>query len=156
LLGFLGLPEVVPLSSELLALPTVALVTVWWIIGLPMLVFLAALQQIPTDIYEAAALDNAGRWRTLTRITLPALRRTIMLVTVIEIIRQFQVFPQILLMTGGGPNNSTRPIVEFIYEHAFMDLSLGYAAAASQVLFAVMLVAVSLQLWLERERKDPR
>jgi multiple sugar transport system permease protein len=156
LLGFLGLPEVVPLSSELLALPTVALVTVWWIIGLPMLVFLAALQQIPTDIYEAAALDNAGRWRTLTRITLPALRRTIMLVTVIEIIRQFQVFPQILLMTGGGPNNSTRPIVEFIYEQAFMDLSLGYASAASQVLFAVMLVGVSLQLWLERERKDPR
>jgi multiple sugar transport system permease protein len=148
-----GLHDVSPLNSEWLALPTLAVVTVWWIVGLPMIVFLAALQQIPPDIYEAAALDNAGRWRTLTRITMPMLSRTIMLVTVVEIIRQFQVFPQMFLMTSGGPNNSTRSIVQFVYEQAFMDLSLGYASAASQVLFAVMLVGVALQLWLERERR---
>jgi multiple sugar transport system permease protein len=152
-LAHLGLHDVSPLNSEWLALPTLAVVTVWWIVGLPMIVFLAALQQIPPDIYEAAALDNAGRWRTLTRITMPMLSRTIMLVTVVEIIRQFQVFPQMFLMTSGGPNNSTRSIVQFVYEQAFMDLSLGYASAASQVLFAVMLVGVALQLWLERERR---
>ena len=152
-LAHLGLPDVSPLTSEWLALPTLAVVTVWWIVGLPMIVFLAALQQIPPDIYEAAALDNAGRWRTLTRITMPMLSRTIMLVAVVEIIRQFQVFPQMFLMTSGGPNNSTRSIVQFVYEQAFMDLSLGYASAASQVLFAVMLVGVALQLWLERERR---
>ncbi|HWW73005.1 MAG TPA: sugar ABC transporter permease [Duganella sp.] len=156
LLGHLGLPALSPLTSEALALPTIALVTVWWIIGLPMMVFLAALQQIPPEIYEAAALDNSSRWRTLTRITLPLMRRTVVLVAVIEIIRQFQVFPQVWLLTGGGPNNSTRSIVQFIYEQAFMDLSLGYASAASQVLFAVMMVGVSLQLWLERERREPR
>lgn len=153
LLAMLGLPEVTPLASEVLALPMIAVVTVWWIVGLPMIVFLAALQQIPVEIYEAAALDDAGRWRTFTRITMPMMRRTIVLVAVIEIIRQAQVFPQMWLMTSGGPNNSTRSIVQFIYEQAYMDLSLGYASAASQVLFAVMLLGVSLQLWLEREPK---
>lgn len=156
LLAVLGLPEVTPLASELLALPMIAVVTVWWIVGLPMIVFLAALQQIPADIYEAAALDDAGRWRTFTQITMPMMRRTIALVAVIEIIRQAQVFPQMWLMTSGGPNNSTRSIVQFIYEQAYMDLSLGYASAASQVLFAVMLLGVSLQLWLQREPKAPQ
>jgi len=156
LLTTLGLPEVPLLTSDSLALLTVALVTVWWIIGLPMILFLSALQQIPSDIYEAAALDNTSRWRTLTRITLPSLKRTIVLVALIEMIRQFQVFPQIMLMTNGGPNNTTRPIVQFIYEQAFMQLSLGYAAAASQVLLAIMLIGVSAQLWLERDRKVAR
>jgi len=156
LLTALGLPEVPLLTSDSLALLTVALVTVWWIIGLPMILFLSALQQIPSDIYEAAALDNTSRWRTLTRITLPSLKRTIVLVALIEMIRQFQVFPQIMLMTNGGPNNTTRPIVQFIYEQAFMQLSLGYAAAASQVLLAIMLIGVSAQLWLERDRQVAR
>jgi multiple sugar transport system permease protein len=154
LLAWLGLPEAAPLTSDLLALPTVALITVWWIIGLPMIVFLAALQQIPPDIYEAAALDNAGRWRTFTRITMPLLSRTIVLVTVIEVIRQFQVFPQVWMLTSGGPNNSTRSLVQFVYERAFMDLALGSASAASHVLLLVMLEGVSLQLWLERERRS--
>ena len=153
ILSALGLPEIPLLTSDALALPTVALVTVWWIIGLPMMLFLSALQQIPGDIYEAAALDNTPRWRTLTRITLPSLKRTVVLVALIEVIREFQVFPQIMLMTNGGPNNTTRSIVQFIYEQAFMQLSLGYAAAASQVLFAIMLIGVSAQLWLERDRR---
>lgn len=153
ILAALGLPEIPLLTSDALALPTVALVTVWWIIGLPMMLFLSALQQIPGDIYEAAALDNTSRWRSLTRITLPSLKRTVVLVALIEVIREFQVFPQIMLMTNGGPNNTTRSIVQFIYEQAFMQLSLGYAAAASQVLFAIMLIGVSAQLWLERDRR---
>ncbi|HEV6968013.1 sugar ABC transporter permease [Roseateles sp.] len=152
----LGLPELPLLTSDHLALLTIALVTVWWIIGLPMILFLSALQQIPADIYEAAALDHTPRWRVLTHITLPSLKRAIVLATLIEVIRQFQVFPQILLMTNGGPNNSTRSIVQFIYEQAFMQLSLGYATAASQVLLAIMLVGVSAQLWLERDRGGAR
>lgn len=156
LLTALGLPELPLLTDENLALLTVALITVWWIIGLPMILFLSALQQIPAELYEAAALDNASRWRTLTRVTLPSLKRAIVLVALIELIRQFQVFPQILLMTNGGPNNSTRPIVQFIYEQAFMQLSLGYATAASQILLAIMLVGVSAQIWIERDRKGGR
>ncbi|WP_457353492.1 carbohydrate ABC transporter permease [Roseateles sp. P5_D6] len=152
----MGLPELPLLTSDNLALLTVALVTVWWIIGLPMIMFLSALQQIPSDIYEAAALDNTPRWRVFTHITLPSLKRAIILVALIEVIRQFQVFPQIMLMTNGGPNNTTRSVVQFIYEQAFMQLSLGYATAASQVLLAIMLVGVSTQLWLERDRGGQR
>jgi multiple sugar transport system permease protein len=156
LLSHLGLGDVNVLASEALALPTLVLITVWWIIGLPMMLFLSALQQIPGDVYEAAALDNATRWRTFVSVTLPALKRTVMLATIIEVVRECQVFPQILLLTNGGPNNSTRSIVQFVYEQAFVQLSLGYSAAASQVLFAFLLVAVSVQLWLERDRTGGR
>jgi multiple sugar transport system permease protein len=153
LLSHVGLGDVNFLASEALALPTIAMITVWWIIGLPMMLFLSALQQIPGEVYEAAALDSAGRWRTFVSVTLPALKRTVVLVILIEVIRECQVFPQVLLLTNGGPNNSTRSIVQFVYEQAFVQLSLGYSAAASQVLFAFLLVAVSLQLWLERDRR---
>ena len=114
--------------------------------------FLAGLQQIPPELYEAAALDNASRWRTLASITLPSIRRTIVVVAVIEVILQFQLFGQALLITGGGPDNTTRPMVQFIYEAGFRDLQLGFAAAASQVLFALMLVAALAQMWVGRRR----
>lgn len=150
----LGLPTLMPLTTESLALPTVAAVTVWWIIGLPMMLFLAALQQIPREIYEAAELDNAGRWRTLFHITLPSIRRTVVLVAIIEVILQFQLFGQAHLLTQGGPNNSSRPMVQFIYEVGFQQWSLGYAAATSQVLFAIMLVAMAAQAWASSRKQS--
>ena len=154
ILAVVGLPSANLVTSQTWALPAVAIVTVWWIIGLPMILFLAGLQQIPAELYEAAALDNAGRWRTLTGITLPAIRRTIGVVAVIEVILQFQLFGQALLITGGGPDNTTRPMVQFIYEAGFRDLQLGFAAAASQVLFALMLIAAIGQMWAGRRRED--
>ena len=152
ILTSLHLPSVAVLADRGLALPAIALVTVWWGIGLPMMLFLAALQQIPGEIYEAARLDNAGWWRILWRITLPSIRRTVVLVAVVEVILQFQLFGQARLMTGGGPDNSSRPLVQFIYEAGFRDWRLGYAAAGSQVLFTFMLVAAGAQLWLGRRR----
>ena len=146
----LGLPAPDIVSNPYLALPGVAVVTVWWIIGLPMTLFLAALQQIPAEIYEAAALDKASRWRTLWSITLPQIKRTIILVAIIEIILQFQIFGQVMLITGGGPDHASRPIVQYIYEVGFRDWQLGYAAAASQVLFALMLLAALAQVWAGR------
>jgi multiple sugar transport system permease protein len=112
------------------------------------------LQQIPPEIYEAAALDRASRWRTLVSITLPSIRRTVVVVAVLEIILQFQLFGQALLITGGGPDNRSRPMVQYIYESGFRDLQLGYAAAASQVLFALMLVAALVQFSLGRHRGE--
>lgn len=144
----LGAPDIV--ANRYLALPGVAVVTVWWIIGLPMTLFLASLQQIPPELYEAAALDNARRWRTLVSITLPQIRRTILLVALIEVILQFQIFGQVMLITGGGPDNASRPIVQYIYEVGFRDWQLGYAAAASQLLFALMLLAALAQVWANR------
>lgn len=148
----LGLEQIAPLASEALALPSIALVTVWWIVGLPMMLFLSALQQVPQEIYEAAALDNASRWRTFMAITLPSIKRTVALVAIIEVILQFQLFGQAQLMTLGGPNNTTRPIVLFIYEAGFQQWALGYSAAAAQVLFALMLAGMGIQLWIARKR----
>jgi multiple sugar transport system permease protein len=147
-----GAEPVAFLAQQSLALPSVAATTIWWGIGLPMVLFLAALQQVPQDIYEAAALDNASRARTLLSITLPSIRRTIVLVIVVEIILQFQLFGQAQLMTGGGPNNSSRPLVLFIYETGWKQWQLGYAAAASQVLFAMIAVAAMAQYYFSSRR----
>lgn len=136
------------------AMPAVALVTVWWSIGLPMMLFLAALQQVPNDIYEAARLDSAGPLRILFTITIPSISKMIVLVAVIEVVLQFQVFGQVNLLTGGGPNNTTRSMVMFIYQAGFQQWQAGYAAAASQILFAIMLVAAGLQFWASRRTQE--
>lgn len=149
----LGKTPIAFLNNQDLAMPAIAITTIWWCIGLPMVLFLAALQQVPRDLYEAAALDNAARWTTLTRITLPAIRRTFFLVIIIEVILQFQLFGQAQLMTLGGPNNATRPIVLFIYETGWRQWELGYAAAAAQVLFAMILIAAMIQYRISA-RKD--
>ena len=146
-MGFAPIPF---LSDAHLALGAIAVTTIWWCIGLPMMLFLAALQQVPKDLYEAAALDNAGWWRTLTRITLPCIRRTAVVVVVIEIILQFQLFGQAQIMTLGGPNNASTPIVLFIYEIGFQRWDIGYAAAASQILFCLILAAALTQFFVAR------
>jgi multiple sugar transport system permease protein len=152
-LGLFGIAPIPFLTSQSLALPAVAATTVWWIIGLPMMLFLAALQQIPGDLYEAAALDSAGRWRTLWSITLPSITRTLVVVVIYEIVAQFQLFGQALLLTRGGPNNTSRPIVLFIYETGFRDWNLGYAAAASEVLFLLMALAAMAQYVASRRKE---
>lgn len=143
------------LSDAQLALPAIAIATIWWCIGLPMMLFLAALQQVPPELYEAAALDNASWWRTLCSVTLPAIRRTLVLVLISEIVLQFQLFGQAQLMTLGGPNNASRPLVLFIYEVGFDRWDIGYAAAASQVLFSLILLAAMAQYVLGRRREEP-
>ena len=153
LLTKVGLAPIAFLSDAQLALPALGLVTVWWCIGLPMMLFLAALQQVPKDLYEAAALDNAGRWRTLISITLPSIRRTAVVVIVVEIILQFQLFGQAQIMTLGGPNNASLPIVLFIYQIGFQRWDIGYAAAASEVLFCIILLAATTQFFTARGRQ---
>jgi len=142
------------LTDPNLAMIAIAITTIWWCIGLPMMLFLAALQQIPADIYEAAALDNASRWRTLISITLPSIRRTFVLVVIIQIVMQFQLFDQAWLMTRGGPNNTTRAIVLHIYDLAFRRWDVGMGAAASEVLFVLILAAATIQFLTSRSAGD--
>jgi multiple sugar transport system permease protein len=143
-LGWTPLPF---LSSEHLALPAIALTTIWWSLGLPMLLFLAGLQQIPQDMYEAAALDNAGRWTTFRRITLPSLRRTLVLVIMLQTAAQLQLFGQSQLLTAGGPSGASRTAVLFLFEMAFAQWRLGYASAAAEVLFLIILAVTITQYW---------
>ena len=153
ILRLFGAPAVQMMNSEALALPAIAIVTLWWLIGVPMMLFLAALQQVPTEVYEAAALDNASRLRRLLFISLPAIRRTIVLVAAVEVVLQSQMFGQALLLTGGGPANASRPIVQYIYDAGFRDQQLGAAAAASQVLFGLVAFAVLVQMFVGRRRR---
>lgn len=133
------------LSDAHLVLPAIALTTIWWSIGLPMILFLAGLQQIPADMYEAAALDRSSRWTTLTKITLPALRRTTLLVVMLQTAGQLQLFGQSQLLTAGGPGGASRTMVLFIYETAFVRWQLGYAAAGAEILFVMILMVTLVQ-----------
>ncbi|MDB5457258.1 MAG: hypothetical protein JWP92_2843 [Caulobacter sp.] len=156
LLHLAGRPPIPLLSHPDLVLPAIALTTVWWCLGLPMMLYLAALQQVPAELYEAAALDNAGRWKTLTHVTLPSIRRTIVLVVIIQCVLQFQLFGQAQLLTQGGPNGASRPIVLFLYEVGFRRWDIGYAAAASEILFAVILIATLAQYLTSRGKGAER
>jgi multiple sugar transport system permease protein len=153
LLRLVGVPGAQLLNSETFALPAIAVATLWWLIGLPMILFLAALQQVPAMVYEAALLDNTSRLRTLLFITLPSIRRTILLAAAAEVVLQLQMFGQTLLLTAGGPNNASRPIVEYIYDVGFHNQQLGAAAAASQVLFALAVIAALVQMQVSRRRR---
>jgi len=135
------------LSDPDLVLPAIALTTIWWSLGLPMLLFLAGLQQIPGDMYEAAALDSATRWQTFRRITLPSLRRTIVLVVMLQTAAQLQIFGQSQLLTAGGPSGASRTAVLFLFETAFGRWELGYASAAAEVLFLIILAVTLTQYW---------
>ncbi len=152
--GWFGATPPAFLSDPKLAMIGIAIATIWWCIGLPMMLFLSALQQIPGDIYEAAALDNASRWRTLWYITLPSIRRTFALVVIIQIVLQFQLFGQAKLMTMGGPNNVSKPIVFYIYEAAFTKWDLGLGAAASEILFILILIAAMAQYVISRRKGE--
>ena len=143
-LGWQPLPF---LSDEHLVLPALALTTIWWSVGFPMLLFLAGLQQIPEDMYEAAALDNAGRWTTFWRITLPSMRRMVVLVVMLQTIAQLQMFGQSQLLTAGGPSGASRTAVLFLFESAFGRWELGYASAAAEILFLIILAVTLTQYW---------
>jgi multiple sugar transport system permease protein len=154
LYGLFGAKSPSFITDADLAMIGIAIATVWWCIGLPMMLFLSALQQIPGDIYEAAALDNANRWQTLRSITLPSIKRTFVLVIIIQIVLQFQLFGQPWLMTRGGPNNLTKPIVLYIYDTAFRRWDLGLGAAASEVLFVLILIAAMAQYMVSRRKGE--
>jgi multiple sugar transport system permease protein len=119
-----------------------------------MMLFLAGLQQIPRDIYEAAELDGANWWTTFRRITLPSLRRTTILVVMLQTAAQLQIFGQAQLLTSGGPSGSSRPIVLYIYEIAFGRWELGYAVAAAEVLFILVLALTLAQYWFSTRNED--
>ncbi|KPC80913.1 MULTISPECIES: carbohydrate ABC transporter permease [Streptomyces] len=151
LLGTLGLEPVGWLSDEAVAMWSVAALTVWWTVGFNFLLYLAALQSLPTVCDEAAALDGAGAWRRLWSVTLPQLRRTTVLVVMLQILASLKVFDQIYILTKGGPNGSTRPLLEYVYDVGFTGYRLGYASAVSYVFFALVIVVSLAQLRLFRQ-----
>lgn len=142
------------LSDPDLVIPAIAVTTLWWSLGFPIMLFLAGLQQVPGDIYEAAALDRASRWTVFRRITLPSIRRTLLLVVMLQTAAQLQIFGQAQLLTGGGPGGASRTMVLYIFEVSFGRWELGYATAIAELLFGMILLVTLLQYWLVTRRED--
>jgi multiple sugar transport system permease protein len=149
-LADVGLPKVNWLGSTEWAMPAVILMSSWKSAGYYAVIFLAGLQGIPQHLYEAADIDGANSWQKFWKITLPLLSPTMFFVLVISIIQAFQVFGQIFIMTRGGPANATSTIVYFIYNSAFVWFRMGYAAAASWVLFAIIFLITIVQTRWQR------
>ena len=147
LLEAVGAEPIPWLSDPGLTIPALAITTIWWSVGLPMMLFLAGLQQIPEDMYEAAALDRAGKWTTFRKITLPSLKRTTVLVIMLQTAAQLQIFGQAQLLTAGGPSGASRPIVLYIYEVSFGRWELGYATALAEMLFLLIIAVTLIQYW---------
>lgn len=142
------------LTDERYAMLSIVLTTVWWTVGFNFLLYLAALQAIPRHLYEAAELDGAGAWARLRHITLPMLRRTTGVVLVLQILASLKIFDQVYIMTAGGPDESTRPILQYVYQTGFTGYRIGYASAVSYLFFALIVIVSLVQLRLTRRSSE--
>ena len=152
--GILGLAQQHWLTQGGWAMVAVVITTVWWTSGWNLILFLAGLQEIPESLYEAAKLDGANSWALFRYITIPGLRPTMLFVGVTTIIGSFRVFGQVLVMTNGGPFDSTRTVVQHIYETGFRNFRMGSASAVAWALFLIVLVFTLIQFRLIRETES--
>jgi multiple sugar transport system permease protein len=150
----LGFAEPAWLGNPNLAMWSLALTTVWWTLGFNFVLYLAGLQDIPRDLYEAASIDGAGPWQQIRKITIPMLARTTSLVIVLQIIASLKVFDQMYIMTSGGPNFSTRSALEYIYDVGFTSFRTGYAAAVSTIFFIFVLAVSAVWVALTRRQEQ--
>ncbi|MBI5160019.1 MAG: sugar ABC transporter permease [Micrococcales bacterium] len=152
LLTSLGLAPVSWLQDPNTAMWSIVIATVWWTVGFNFLLYLAAIQNIPAQTYEAAALDGASTWRQVWSITLPQLAPTTVLVVMLQILASLKLFDQVYQMTlgTGGPGGAVRSIVEYIYDSGFTGYRLGYSAAISYVFFAIVVIVSIAQFRVTR------
>jgi multiple sugar transport system permease protein len=149
-LSLLGVEPIDWLGDPDWAMPAIILMAVWKNFGFNMIIFIAGLQNIPTQLYEAARIDGAGAWAQFRYITLPMLGPTFLFVALMTMIGYFQVFAEPYVMTQGGPTHRTLSIVLLMYEEGFRWWNIGYASAAAFMLFALILAGTLLQLKLRR------
>lgn len=149
-LNVFGIQDVPWLVSEGTAMYGVILTTVWWTVGYNMVLFLAGLQDIPTELYEAARIDGARSWGVFRFVTLPMLAPTTFLVLMLTVINSFQVFDQTYVMTGGGPGTSTLTLVQYIYTTSFQFQKFGYGSAIALILFGLLVLVAFFQIRAHR------
>ena len=146
ILSFFGIQGPGWLIDEKWAMPAIVLVSVWKDMGFFGLILLSGIVGIDRTYYEAADIDGAGGWVKFLKITLPLLTPSIFYVVIVAMINSFQLFPQIMIMTGGGPNGATQVMVERIYQYGFRYFRMGYASAFSWILFAIIMVFTIIQM----------
>lgn len=153
ILELLHLPSQRFLASLSQAMPSVIAVSVWHGVGYYMIIFLAGLQGIPLEVYEAAKIDGAGAWQRFLYVTLPLLRPTLLFVVVVNTLGSLQVFDLPFILTGGGPVNATSTLVLYMYQTAFDFTRMGRATAMAVLLFLVVFAITLVQLRLLREKE---
>jgi multiple sugar transport system permease protein len=136
--GWFGIPAQKWLSNPALAMPSIVVLSVWQGLGTNIIIFLAGLQAIPTELIDAASVDGAGRWARFRNIVLPLLTPSIFFTGILSLIGSFQVFDQIFVLSRPRPTDATITVVYFIYENGFKFFKMGYATAASWVLFLIV------------------
>jgi multiple sugar transport system permease protein len=149
-----GVPATNWVGDERTAMWAVVLTTVWWTVGFNFLLYLAALQGIPRELYESAQIDGSSGWQRLRYLTEPLLRRTTGLVLVLQLIASLKVFDQIYLLNQGGSTPYTRPIIQYIYEQGFTSYRIGFASAISYLLFLIVVVIAFAQFKIFPSGKD--
>ena len=152
-LGLLGVHPVDWLGDPHWAMPAIILFAVWKNFGYNMIILVAALQTIPSDLYEAARIDGAGWWQEFSRVTLPMLKPTMLLVAVLTVAGYFQLFAEPYVMTEGGPLQSTTSVLYLMYEQGFKWWNLGAASAIAFLLFLIVLAVSALELRFSRARE---
>lgn len=152
--NMLGGPRVMWYGNPSLVIPVLSITTVWWTFGFPMLVFIAGLHNIPEALYEAAKIDGAGLFGSFRHITIPLIMPTMLFVVVTQFIAHMQVFAQPYIITGGGPGNASRSVVQYLYETAWKYFRYGYASTISVVLALIMIVVTIIMFWLMRRRTE--
>ena len=151
-LGYLGIDNVPWLTSTNWSLIGVSIASVWWDLGLAFVLFLAALQDVPRDLYEAAEVDGASRWQRLWLVILPQLRPVISLVVTLQMISSLRIFSQVYVMTNGGPASSSSSVIFYMYNEAIQRQQFGYASAVAMLLFLMIIVVTILHRFVIRER----
>ena len=154
-LGSIGVNPIDWLGDPHWAMPAIILFAVWKNFGYNMIIFLAGLQSIPEELYEAARIDGASVWRQFRSVTLPMLSPVVLLVSILTIAGYFQLFAEPYVMTQGGPLQSTVSVLYFMFEEGFTWWNLGFASAVAFVLFAIMLAGTLIQLALARRWSQP-
>jgi len=150
LLKLVGLPEQPWLMSSHTALPSIIIFSVWKNLGYNMIIYLAGLQAIPPQFYEAATIDGAGALRRFRHVTIPLLAPTTTFILIYDTILALQVFDQVFVLTGGGPAGSTNVVVLDLYRQAFQRYNFGYAAAEAMVLFLFIMAVTILQYYYSK------
>lgn len=151
-LSSVGIDAIDWLGDPHWAMPTIILFAVWKNFGYNMIIFLAGLQSIPEDLYEAARIDGAGTWKQFRHVTLPMLGPVLLLVSILTMAGYFQLFAEPYVMTQGGPLESTKSVLYLMYEEGFKWWNLGNASAVAFLLFVLMVATTSGLLWLARRK----
>jgi multiple sugar transport system permease protein len=152
LLGFIGIGPVDWLGDPNWSMPAIILLVVWKNFGYNMVIFIAGLQNIPEELYEAASIEGASAWQQFKNITIPQLAPTTLFISVITMIGYFQLFAEPYVMTQGGPLNSTLSIVLYMYQEGFRWWNIGYSTALAFMLTVIILIGTSIQFKLQKDR----